>query len=139
MGANIVLCPYICIFAPAMRIFLIIVGSVSLVLGIVGIFVPMLPTTPFLLLSAAAWVKASPNLYAWLINHRIFGEYIRNYREHRAIPLRAKIISVSLVWLTIGYCIFAVVDEWWWAQVLMALLATAISWHILSFKTLKKS
>ena len=139
MGANIVLCPYICIFVPAMRIFLIIVGSVSLVLGIVGIFVPMLPTTPFLLLSAAAWVKASPNLYAWLINHRIFGEYIRNYREHRAIPLRAKIISVSLVWLTIGYCIFAVVDEWWWAQVLMALLATAISWHILSFKTLKKS
>jgi hypothetical protein len=49
-----------------------------------------------------------------------------------------KIISVSLVWLTIGYCIFAVVDRWWWAQVLMALLAAAISWHILSFKTLKQ-
>lgn len=122
-----------------MRIFLIVVGSLSLVLGIVGIFVPMLPTTPFLLLSAAAWVKASPKLYTWLINHKLFGEYIRNYREHRAIPLRAKIVSVSLVWITIGYCIFAVVDEWWWAQVLMALLATAISWHILSFKTLKKS
>lgn len=121
-----------------MRIFLIIVGSVSLVLGILGIFLPMLPTTPFLLLSAAAWVKASPSLYEWLINHRVFGEYIRNFREYRAIPLRVKIISVSLVWLTIGYCIFAVVDEWWWAQVLMALLATAISWHILSFATLKK-
>ena len=118
-----------------MRIFLIVVGSLSLVFGIVGIFVPMLPTTPFLLLSAAAWVKASPKLYTWLINHKLFGEYIRNYREHRAIPLRAKIVSVSLVWITIGYCIFAVVDEWWWAQVLMALLATAISWHILSFKT----
>ena len=121
-----------------MRIFLIIVGSVSLVLGILGIFLPMLPTTPFLLLSAAAWVKASPSLYEWLINHRVLGEYIRNFREHRAIPLRVKIISVSLVWLTIGYCIFAVVDEWWWAQVLMTLLATAISWHILSFATLKK-
>ena len=121
-----------------MRIFLIIVGSVSLVLGVLGIFFPMLPTTPFLLLSAAAWVKASPSLYEWLINHRVFGEYIRNFREYRAIPLRVKIISVSLVWLTIGYCIFAVVDEWWWAQVLMALLATAISWHILSFATLKK-
>ena len=121
-----------------MRIFLIIVGSVSLVLGILGTFLPMLPTTPFLLLSAAAWVKASPSLYEWLVNHRVFGEYIRNFREYRAIPLRVKIISVSLVWLTIGYCIFAVVDEWWWAQVLMALLATAISWHILSFKTLKK-
>lgn len=121
-----------------MRIFLIIVGSVSLVLGILGTFLPMLPTTPFLLLSAAAWVKASPSLYEWLINHRVFGEYIRNFREYRAIPLRVKIISVSLVWLTIGYCIFAVVDEWWWAQTLMALLATAISWHILSFATLKK-
>ena len=121
-----------------MRIFLIIVGSVSLVLGVLGTFLPMLPTTPFLLLSAAAWVKASPSLYEWLINHRVFGEYIRNFREYRAIPLRVKIISVSLVWLTIGYCIFAVVDEWWWAQALMALLAIAISWHILSFKTLKK-
>ena len=121
-----------------MRIFLIIVVSVSFVLGILGTFLPMLPTTPFLLLSAAAWVKASPSLYEWLINHRVFGEDIRNFREYRAIPLRVKIISVSLVWLTIGYCIFAVVDEWWWAQVLMFLLATAISWHILSFKTLKK-
>ncbi len=121
-----------------MKIFLIIVGSVSLVLGVLGIFLPMLPTTPFLLLSAAAWVKASPSLYEWLINHRVLGEYIRNFREHRAIPLRVKIISVSLVWLTIGYCIFAVVDEWWWAQLLMTLLATAISWHILSFATLKK-
>ena len=121
-----------------MRLFLIIVGAVSFSLGVLGIFVPMLPTTPFLLLSAAAWVKASPELYDWLLNHKVFGEYIRNYREHRAIPLRVKIFSVSLVWLTIGYCIFAVVDKWWWAQVLMALLAIAISWHILSFATLKK-
>ena len=121
-----------------MRLILIIVGAISLVLGVLGIFLPMLPTTPFLLLSAAAWVKASPSLYDWLLNHKVLGEYIRNFREHRAIPLRVKIISVSLVWLTISYCIFAVVDEWWWAQVLMFLLATAISWHILSFKTLKK-
>ena len=122
-----------------MRIILILIGSVSFALGVLGIFLPMLPTTPFLLLSAAVWLKASPSLYEWLLNHRVFGEYIRNFREHRAIPLRVKIISVSMVWLTIGYCIIAVVDEWWWAQLLMALLAIAISWHILSYKTLKKS
>lgn len=122
-----------------MRIILILIGSVSFALGVLGIFLPMLPTTPFLLLSAAAWLKASPSLYEWLLNHRVFGEYIRNFREHRAIPLRVKIVSVSMVWLTIGYCIIAVVDEWWWAQLLMALLAIAISWHILSYKTLKKS
>lgn len=121
-----------------MKIFLIVVGSISLALGVTGMFLPMLPTTPFLLLSAAAWVKASPSLYNWLLNHKVFGEYIRNYREQRAIPLRAKIVSVSMVLLTIGYCIFAVVDKWWWAQLLMALLAIGISWHILSFKTLKK-
>ena len=121
-----------------MKIFLIIVGCISLALGVTGMFLPMLPTTPFLLISAAVWVKASPELYDWLIHHRVFGEYIRNFREYRAIPLRVKIISVSLVWLTIGYCIFAVVDAWWWAQLLMTLLAVAISWHILSFKTLKK-
>ena len=121
-----------------MKIFLIIVGCISLALGVTGMFLPMLPTTPFLLLSAAVWVKASPELYQWLLNHKVFGEYIRNFREHRAIPLRVKIISVSTVWLTIGYCIFVVVDEWWWAQVLMTLLAIGISWHILSFATLKK-
>ncbi|MBE6197800.1 MAG: DUF454 domain-containing protein [Rikenellaceae bacterium] len=121
-----------------MRIFLIIIGSISLALGVTGMFLPLLPTTPFLLLSAAVWLKASPALYNWLLNHKIFGEYIRNFREHRAIPLRVKIISVSLVWLTIGYCILAVVNEWWWAQLLMFLLAVGISWHILSFATLKK-
>ena len=121
-----------------MNLFLIFIGSISLLLGILGIFLPLLPTTPFLLLSAAAWVKASPRLYQWLISHRLFGEYIRKFREYRAIPLRVKICSVSLVWLTIGYCIVAVVDEWWWAQVAMALLATAITWHLLSFKTLRK-
>ena len=122
-----------------MRVFLVVIGAISFVLGVVGIFLPMLPTTPFLLLSAAAWVKASPQLYEWLLRHKVFGEYIRNYREHRAIPLRVKITSVSLVWLTIGYCILRVVNEWWWAQLLMGLLAAAISWHILSFKTLKKN
>ena len=121
-----------------MKYFLIFIGSLSLALGVAGIFFPLLPTTPFLLLSAAVWVKASPRLYAWLIDHPYLGEYIRNFREHRAIPLRVKVVSVALVWLTIGYCVVAVVDKWWWAQLLMTLLAVAVSWHILSFATLKK-
>lgn len=120
-----------------MKIILMILGTLSFGLAVVGIFLPLLPTTPLLLLSAALWLKSSDRLYQWLINHRIFGEYIRNFRIHRAIPLRVKIYSVSLVWLTIGYCIFAVVDKWWWAQLLMALLAVAITWHILSYKTQK--
>ena len=121
-----------------MQIFYIVCGLLSFALGVLGIFLPLLPTTPFMLLSAALWVKASPRLYQWLICHRVFGEYIRNFRESRAIPLRAKIISVLMVWLTIGYCIFAVVERWWWGQLLMAILAVAITWHILSFATLRK-
>ncbi|MBQ7856568.1 MAG: YbaN family protein [Alistipes sp.] len=121
-----------------MNLFLAIIGVVSLVLGVVGIFLPLLPTTPFLLLSAAVWLKASPRLYQWLINHPVLGEYIRNFHQHRAIPLRVKVYSVSLVWLTIGYCIVAVVEQWWWAQLGLGLLATAITWHILSYKTLRK-
>ena len=120
------------------KIVLAILGSISFALAVAGIFLPLLPTTPLLLLAAALWLRSSERLHNWLINHRVFGEYIRNFRVHRAIPLRVKIYAVAMVWLTIGYCIFAVVDNYWWAQVLMALLASAITWHILSYKTLKK-
>ena len=116
----------------------VILGTLSLVLGIVGIVVPLLPTTPFLLLAATLYLKGSQRLYDWLINHPRLGKYIRYFREYRAIPLHAKIISVTLIWLTIGYCIVAVVNEYWWAQVAMGVLAVAVSWHILSYATLKK-
>lgn len=122
----------------AVKIALVILGVVSLGLGILGIFLPLLPTTPLLLLAAWCFVRSSPRLYDWLLNHPHLGEYIRNFREHHAIPLRVKIVSVTLVWLTLGYCIVAVVDEWWWAQIGLLLLAVAITWHILSYATLKK-
>lgn len=125
------------IFA-AMKSLLAVLGVVSLSLGVAGIFLPLLPTTPFLLLAAWAFVRSSPRLYAWLINHPHLGEYIRNFRENHAIPLRVKVVSVSLVWLTIGFCIVAVVEQWLWAQAALALLAAAITWHILSYDTLKK-
>lgn len=117
---------------------LVLLGTLFLVIGVVGIVVPLLPTTPFLLLAAALYVKGSPQCYAWLIHHPYFGTYIRNFRENRAIPLRVKMISISLVWLTIGWCMIRVVDKWWWAQGLMFLLACGITWHLLSFKTLGK-
>lgn len=120
------------------KVLLIILGSISLALGVIGIFVPLLPTTPLLLLAAALYFRSSPKLYDWLLNHPRLGTYIRNFREHRAIPLRVKIVSVSLVWLTIGYCIITVVESLW-LRIALALLATAITIHILSFKTLRNS
>ncbi|MBQ8520901.1 MAG: YbaN family protein [Bacteroides sp.] len=118
-----------------MKILLILLGSLSLVLGIVGIFLPILPTTPFLLLSAALFFRNSPRLYDWLLHQKYLGTYIRNFREHRAIPLRAKIVSVSLVWITLLYC--AVTIPTLWLRVLFIVLAGGITWHILSYKTLK--
>lgn len=120
-----------------MKLFYIILGSLSLALGIIGIFVPLLPTTPFLLLTAALYFRGSPRLYDWLLNQRHLGPYIRNFRENKAIPMKAKILSVSLIWITILYCIFFVVP-YLGAKLLLLGIAIGTSWHILSFKTLKK-
>lgn len=119
-----------------MKVICILLGTVALILGVVGIFLPLLPTTPFLLLAAALYVRGSEHLYHWLMNHKHLGPYIRNFREHKAIPLRVKVISVSMVWITILYCIFFLLP-WLWLKGVMLLLAMAISWHILSYKTLK--
>ncbi|GAE85317.1 hypothetical protein JCM10512_3737 [Bacteroides reticulotermitis JCM 10512] len=106
-------------------------------LGIIGIFLPVLPTTPFLLLTAALYFKGSPRLYQWLLNHKYFGPHIRNFRENKSIPLRAKIISLSLMWGTMLYCIFYLIP-YLWVQIVLALIAIGVTYHILSFKTLKK-
>lgn len=121
------------------RIAGIVCGTICVALGVVGIFLPLLPTTPFLLLAAALFLRSSPRLYARLLSNRWLGEYIRNFQEHRAIPLRAKIVSVTLLWVTMLWCIFAVVDAWWWAQLLIVAVAVGVTRHILSYATLRRS
>lgn len=120
-----------------MKYILAFLGSLSLALGILGIFLPVLPTTPFLLLAAALYVRSSERLYNWLMQHRHLGPYIKNFRENKAIPLRVKIVSVGLVWVTLLYCAVFVAKEWWMSLVFV-IIATAVSIHILHYKTLKK-
>ena len=119
-----------------MKSLYILLGTLSLVLGIIGIFLPLLPTTPFLLLTATLYTRSSPRLYNWLLRQKHLGNYIRNFRENRAIPLKAKIISVSLIWITILNCVIFIVP-YWWLNILLLLVAVGTSYHILSFKTLK--
>jgi len=76
----------------------IALGFISLALAVVGVFIPLLPTTPFLLLSAGLFFRGSQKLYHWLTAHKIFGEYIRNFREHKAILLSTKIFAVATLW-----------------------------------------
>ena len=84
-------------------------GTLSTGLGIIGIFIPILPTTPFLLLAAACYMRSSERFYQWLINNRIFGAYVRNYIEGRGMPVRIKMFTILLLWLTIALTIaFAV-------------------------------
>ena len=78
-----------------MKILLTILGLISLGLGILGIFLPVLPTTPLLLLSAFLFLRSNRKLYEWLMNHPKLGPYISNFLHHKTIPLKIKIISIS--------------------------------------------
>ena len=120
-----------------MRILFLFIGILSLVLGVIGIFLPVLPTTPFLLLSATLFLRSSQKLYDWLLSHPYLGEYIRNFKEYKAIPLRVKVVSVSLVWITLLYCALFVAREWWMSAMFVA-IALGVSIHILKYKTLQK-
>ena len=120
-----------------MRYILAFIGTVSLVLGVIGIFLPVLPTTPFLLLSAALYLRSSKRLYNWLLSHKHLGPYIKNFYEKRAIPLRVKIVSVTLLWLTLLYCAIFVATTWW-MRLLFVIIALGVSMHILRYNTLQK-
>jgi uncharacterized membrane protein YbaN (DUF454 family) len=110
-------------------------GTLFLGLGIIGIFLPLLPTTPFLLLAAACYLRGSESRYQWLINNKWFGEYIRNYHEKKGIPLRIKVFAITFLWITISFTAFFVIGILW-ITILLIIIATAVTVHILRFKTL---
>jgi hypothetical protein len=118
-------------------LFLFILGTLALGLGIVGIFVPLLPTTPLLLAAAACYLRSSERMYGWLMNHRRFGPFIRNYRQHRAITRRHKMVTLALLWTAIGYSAI-------WATGSLVLrigllaIAAGVTIHVLSLRTLRK-
>ncbi len=108
-------------------------GFISLILGIIGIAIPILPTTPFLLLASAAFAKSSERFNRWLLNNRILGAYIRNYREGKGLPLKVKVFTISLLWITILISMFFLMD-FLWLQILLLFIALAVSIHIILIK-----
>jgi uncharacterized membrane protein YbaN (DUF454 family) len=88
---------------PLRKWLFISVGVLSVGLGTAGIFLPLLPTTPFLLLAAACFIRSSNRLYLWLITHKWFGPYIKNYREYNAITKGTKVVILLLLWGTLCY------------------------------------
>ncbi|UCC21295.1 MAG: YbaN family protein [Promethearchaeota archaeon] len=105
-------------------------GFISLILGIIGIAIPILPTTPFLLLASAAFAKSSERFNRWLLNNKLLGAYIKNYREGKGLPLKIKVITLSLLWITILVSMFFLMDLLW-VQILLICIAIAVSIHII--------
>jgi uncharacterized protein len=118
------------------KIIYLIIGSISVVLGIIGIFLPLLPTTPLVLLAAFCFVRSSNKAYQWLLNNRFLGPYIRNYYEKKGIPLKTKVFVLSLLWLSISYSAFVIIDKIY-LQIMLMTIATFVTIHILKQKTLK--
>ena len=116
------------------RIALVVGGTMLVGLGIVGVFLPVLPTTPFLLLAAACYLRGSGRLHTWLTEHRLLGRYIRYYRDGQGIPLHAKIVMVAVLWVTIGTSAVFFVGLTV-VRVLLVLIALGVSAYILTRKT----
>lgn len=115
---------------------LVIGGMVSLGLGIVGMFLPVLPTTPFLLLAAYCYLHSSKRLYDWLMNQRILGPYLRNYIKYRAISRGAKTGSLIVLWISLF--ISAVLVGSAAVRLVLFLVGIGVSIHLLTLKTLPK-
>lgn len=116
------------------RTLLIVAGTFFVALGVAGIFLPLLPTTPFLLLAAVCYARSSPRFYHWLLTNRWFGEYLRNYREGRGIPFKQKVFTILLLWLSIGYTAGFVVSLWWVKLILLG-IAVGVTYHLVKIKT----
>lgn len=122
---------------PLVRQLLLVVGWLAVVLGVIGIFLPVLPTTPFLLLAAACFVRSSRRVYQWLVDHPRLGPWLLDYLEGNGIPLKGKIYTLITMWISIGISCWLV--PLFWARVGMLLSATLVSLYILRQKTLSTS
>jgi len=117
------------------KLFFNTVGILAVALGVIGIFLPLVPTTPFLLLASACFMRGSERLHRWLLNNKMFGEYIRNIEENRGIPLRGKIYALVLMWVSMATSIYIV--KYVALKVMLAFIGIGVSVWILRMKTLR--
>jgi len=96
---------------PIIKVLWIIAGSIFVLLGGLGVLLPGLPTTPFLILAAACYIRSSQRLYDWLIANETFGPYLKDYREGKGIPRRAKKIALSMMTIFVGYAVLFALDD----------------------------
>ena len=116
------------------RAFFFVAGTVSLVLGAIGIVLPILPTTPFLLLALACYFRSSERMTNWMLNNKYFGKYIRNYRDGKGIPLKTKLFALTILWTTIVISSFFIIPVLI-IQIILFIVATAVTIHLVRLPT----
>ncbi len=119
-----------------LRVLLISCGTLCVALGVIGIFLPLMPTTVFLLMAAACYARSSDRFYQKLVNHRFLGVYIRNSREGRGMRRRDKTITLVLLWLSIGVSIVWTAHTLWLRLLLLA-IATGVTVHVARIRGFK--
>ena len=119
-----------------LRGILVIAGTLFTGLGLLGIFLPLLPTTPFLLLAAACYARSSQRFHCWLLGNKWFGDYIKNYEQGNGIPLKAKVMMISLLWVSTMLSITLVVNVFFIKSILV-LIAIGVTIYLSTIRTLK--
>lgn len=94
------------------KYFLIIIGWLSIILGVIGIILPLLPTTPFILLAATCFAKSSPRFHQWLNRHKYFGPIIEHYKSGQKIPVAARNRAIIFIWLSLGVSMYFLNQLW---------------------------
>ena len=109
--------------------FLISAGWLSMTLGVIGIIVPLLPTTPFILLAAGCFAKSSPKFHQWLLGHSFFGPLIKNYQGKQGLPQHIKIRAIIFIWITLGISIFLLSILWLRVTlIIMGIVLSTLLW-----------
>lgn len=121
---------------PIVRIILLAGGFIFVGIGILGMFLPLLPTTIFFLLAAWCFARSSVKFYNWLHHNKLFGKYLRSYRLEKGMTLGSKIFSVSFLWTGIILSSMFATDNIY-VRMLLLIIAIGVSWHILAIKTIK--
>lgn len=114
--------------------FLIFAGTVCVGLGVLGMFLPLMPTTVFLLMAAYCYSRSSDRFHTWLLTNRLFGSYIRNYKAGKGITARQKVITLLTLWISIGVSVW-MLDYRFWVTLLLAAIAIAVTVHVFWIKT----
>jgi len=121
---------------PLIRALLIAAGLLCVALATAGVFLPILPTTPFLLLAAACFARSSERLYLWLHENRWFGPFLTRYRAGLGIPLLSKLMIITLLWVTLAASAFlAMPDRLWWVRLILGAVVLGVTPHLLWIPT----